>query len=70
MMGQAAVGSDDFAVHTALVNSIDHLRQPIADADIEIVQLGRGQLNGSLTKVILPTLAYSKTDFSLPLRRG
>jgi AraC family ethanolamine operon transcriptional activator len=62
------VGTDDFAVHTAQVSSIDHLRQPIADADIEIVQLGRGQLNGSLTKVIFPTLAYSKTDFSLPLR--
>jgi len=62
------VGTDDFAVYTAQVNSIDHLRQPIADADIEIVQLGRGQLNGSLTKVIFPTLAYSKTDFSLPLR--
>jgi AraC-like DNA-binding protein len=62
------VDTDDFAVHTAQVNSIDHLRQPIADADIEIVQLGRGQLNGSLTKAIFPTLAYSKTNFSLPLR--
>jgi AraC family ethanolamine operon transcriptional activator len=62
------VGTDNVSVQTALVNSIDHLRQPIADADVEIVQLGRGQLNGSLTKVVFPTLAYSKTDFSLPLR--
>lgn len=62
------MGTDNVSVHTALVNSIDHLRQPIADADIEIVQLGRGQLNGSLTKATFPTLAYSKTDFSLPLR--
>lgn len=56
------------SVRTALINSIDHLRQPIADADIEIVQIGRGQLQGSLTKVVFPTLAYSKADFSLPLR--
>jgi AraC family ethanolamine operon transcriptional activator len=64
----AAVVEDRFSVQTALVNSIDHLRQPISDADVEIVQLGRGQLSGSLTKAIFPTLAYSKTDFSLPLR--
>ena len=64
----AAVGEERFSVRTALVSSIDHLRQPIADADVEIVQLGRGQLNGSLTKAIFPTLAFSKTDFSLPLR--
>jgi AraC-like DNA-binding protein len=62
------VSIDNVSVQTALVNSIDHLRQPIADADIEIVQIGRGQLNGSLTKAIFPALAYSKTDFSLPLR--
>jgi AraC family ethanolamine operon transcriptional activator len=67
-VGTDDVSVRDFAVHTARVNSIDHLRQPIADADIEIVQLGRGQLSGSLTKVIFPALAYSKTDFSLPLR--
>ena len=64
----AAVGKEQFSVRTAPVSSIDHLRQPIADADVEIVQLGRGQLNGSLTKAIFPTLAFSKTDFSLPLR--
>jgi AraC-like DNA-binding protein len=64
----AAVGEGNFSVRTALVSSIDHLRQPIADADVEIVQLGRGQLSGSLTKAIFPTLAFSKTDFSLPLR--
>ena len=64
----AAVDEGKFTVRTALVSSIDHLRQPIADADVEIVQLGRGQLSGSLTKAIFPTLAFSKTDFSLPLR--
>lgn len=51
-----------------LVKSIDDLRHPIADADVEIVQLGRGQLDGSLTKVLLPKLAFSQTDFSLSLR--
>ena len=60
--------SEGIAVHKVLINSIDCLRQPIADADMEIVQLGRGQLNGSLTKVLFPKLAYSRTDFSLPLR--
>src|SRR5687768_14981840 len=64
----AAVGEGNFSVRTALVSSIDHLRQPIADADVEIVQLGRGQLSGSLTKAIFPALAFSRTDFSLPLR--
>lgn len=62
------MGEERFSVQTALINSIDHLRQPIADADVEIVQLGRGQLNGSLTKAIFPALAFSKTDFTLPLR--
>ena len=62
------MGHDGFSVQRAIVDSIDGLRQPIADADIEIVQLGRGQLNGSLTKAIFPKLAFSKTDFSLPLR--
>lgn len=60
--------SDAFPVHTLTVDSIDVLRQPIADADVDIVQLGRGELKGSLTKVIVPKLAYSITDFSLPLR--
>lgn len=60
--------SDAFPVHTLTVDSIDVLRQPIADADVDIVQLGRGELKGSLTKAILPKLAYSITDFSLPLR--
>jgi AraC-like DNA-binding protein len=64
----AAVDGNGFSIRTALVSSIDHLRQPIADADVEIVQLGRGQLSGSLTKAIFPALAFSKTDFSLPLR--
>ncbi len=31
-------------------------------------QLGRGRLTGSLTKAVLPKLAFSITDFSLPLR--
>jgi hypothetical protein len=57
-----------FSIQTVTINSIDCLRQPIADADLEIVQLGRGELNGSLTKAILPRLAFSKADFSLPLR--
>src|SRR5262245_63442836 len=64
----AAVDEGQFSVRTARVSSIDHLRQPIADADVEIVQLGRGQLSGSLTKANFPTLAFSKADFSLPLR--
>jgi len=64
----AAVNEIQFLTTTIPVKSIDDLRHPIADADVEIVQLGRGQLTGSLTKVLLPRLAFSKTDFSLPLR--
>lgn len=60
--------SNAFSIGKGVVNSIDHLRQPIADADVEIVQLGHGQLQGSLTKALFPALAFSKTDFSLPLR--
>jgi AraC family ethanolamine operon transcriptional activator len=57
-----------FSVQSITLDSIDGLRQPIADADVEIVQLGRGPLHGSLTKAIFPKLAFSITDFSLPLR--
>ncbi|MDQ8730193.1 helix-turn-helix domain-containing protein [Bradyrhizobium sp. LHD-71] len=44
------------------------MRRLIADAEVEIVQLGRGRLDGSLTKATFPQLAFSRTDFSLPLR--
>lgn len=57
-----------FSIQTVVVDSIDCLRQPISDADVEIVQLGRGQLKGSLTKAVFEDLAFSRTDFSLPLR--
>ena len=57
-----------FSIQTVTVDSIDCLRQPISDADVEIVQLGRGQLTGSLTKAVFDDIAFSKTDFSLPLR--
>lgn len=62
------VSNNAFSVQTVTIDSIDGLRQPIADADVDIVQLGRGELKGSLTKAVLPKLAFSKTDFSLPLR--
>ena len=57
-----------FSIQTVAVDSIDCLRQPISDADVDIVQLGRGQLRGSLTKAVFEDLAFSRTDFSLPLR--
>lgn len=62
------MGHEPFSVQKVTLNSIEGLRQPIADADVEIVQLGRGQLQGSLTKAVFPDLAFSITDFSLPLR--
>jgi AraC family ethanolamine operon transcriptional activator len=62
------MGQQPFSVQHIKLNSIDGLRQPIADADLEIVQLGRGQLSGSLTKAVFPDLAFSITDFSRPLR--
>ena len=58
----------NLSTQKVVVSSIESLRQPIADADVEIVQLGNGQLTGSLTKTVLERLAFSKTDFSLPLR--
>ena len=64
----AAMNEGGFSVHTVAIDSIDCLRQPISDADVDIVQLGRGQLQGSLTKAVFGDLAFSKTDFSLPLR--
>jgi AraC-like DNA-binding protein len=57
-----------FSIQTVVVDSIDCLRQPISDADIDIVQLGRGQLKGTLTKAVFADLAFSRTDFTLPLR--
>jgi hypothetical protein len=57
-----------FSVQRALIDSIDCLRQPIADADLEIVQLGRGEISGSLTKTVFSKLAFSRAAFSLPLR--
>lgn len=58
----------NLSTQKVVVSSIESLRQPIADADVEIVQLGKGQLTGSLTKTVLERLAFSKTNFSLPLR--
>lgn len=58
----------NLSTQKVVVSSIESLRQPIADADVEIVQLGNGQLTGSLTKTVFERLAFSKTNFSLPLR--
>ena len=57
-----------FALQRLEIDGIDSLRHPIADANVDIIQLGRGRLTGSLTKIIFPKLAFSITDFSLPLR--
>jgi AraC-like DNA-binding protein len=57
-----------FSIQTAIIDSIDCLRQPISDADVEIVQLGRGQLHGTLTKAVFEDLAFSTTEFSVPIR--
>ena len=57
-----------FSVRTLAVDSIDCLRQPVADADIAHIQLGRGQLRGTLTKAVLDDLSFAKANFSLPLR--
>jgi AraC family ethanolamine operon transcriptional activator len=60
--------SGNFSVRTVVVDSIDCLRQPVSDADVEHVQLGRGLLRGTLTKAAFDDLSYAQADFSLPLR--
>src|SRR5437870_2994150 len=62
------MSAGNVSVRTSVVDSIDCLSQPVADADIEHVQLGRGKLRGTLTKAVLDDLSFAKADFSLPLR--
>src|SRR5438132_1279753 len=62
------MNAGSFSVRTVVVDSIDCLRQPVSDADIDHVQLGRGHLRGTLTKAVLDGLSFARADFSLPLR--
>jgi hypothetical protein len=48
--GETRVMTQSPSVHSLLVESIDDLRMPISNADIEITSLG-GRVQGHLTRV-------------------
>jgi AraC family ethanolamine operon transcriptional activator len=57
-----------FSIQSAEFDSIESLRSPIADSSIEIVQLAPHPVRGSLLKVSLGDIAFSKGHFSGSIR--
>src|SRR5438874_37971 len=59
---------EEISVHSALIESIDDLRTPIASTDIEVTQLGSGRMQGHLTRATIGGIAFSVGCFSNSLR--
>lgn len=56
------------SIQPVLIESIDDLRTPIANSDIEITQLGTGRLRGHLMRGEIGDVAFSLGSFSTELR--
>jgi AraC family ethanolamine operon transcriptional activator len=67
-MGKAWQGDKPVSFCSTVVDSIDALRTPIGNSDIEVVQLGQGRLSGRITRVSLGDVSFSRGAFSLPIR--
>ncbi len=67
-MGKAWVSEPAFSYQSIAVDSIDVLKKPVDGADAEIVQLGKGCINGRLSRATIGDLSFSRGSFSLPIR--
>lgn len=59
---------ENVPVQSVRIESIDDLRSPIANSDIEITQLGTGRLRGHLMRGEIGEVAFSLGSFSNELR--
>nr|WP_249782450.1 MULTISPECIES: helix-turn-helix domain-containing protein [unclassified Bradyrhizobium] len=55
-------------MRTERFNSIENLKNPIGNSQIEIVQLGRGRLSGEILHGRIEDIAFSRGQFSLGVR--
>lgn len=69
-MGRAWSTQDDarLHVHSERLDSIESLRNPIGNSQIEIVQLGRGRFSGEIMHGQIKDIAFSLGHFTLPVR--
>lgn len=67
-MGRARTTQDDVRLRSERFNSIEHLKNPIGNSQIEIVQLGRGRISGEILHGQIKDVAFSRGHFSLPVR--
>ncbi|MBW7972329.1 helix-turn-helix domain-containing protein [Bradyrhizobium sp. BR 10289] len=65
-MGRAWTTRDE--VRTERFDGIEHLKNPIGNSQIEIVQLGRGMLSGEILHGQIKDIAFSRGQFSLGVR--
>jgi AraC family ethanolamine operon transcriptional activator len=55
-------------VRSEHLDSIENLKNPIGNSQIEIVQLGRGRISGEILHGQIKDIAFSRGHFSLPVR--
>jgi AraC family ethanolamine operon transcriptional activator len=55
-------------VRSERLESIENLKNPIGNSQIEIVQLGRGRFSGDILHGQIGNIAFSRGHFSLPVR--
>ena len=62
------MSSSGLSVRTSTIDSLEQLRETVHGADLDVVQLQPGQLEGVLTHVTSPSLACSVGRFSRGIR--
>lgn len=69
-MGRAWSTQDEARLHvrSERLYSIENLKNPIGNSQIEIVQLGRGRFCGEILHGQIKDIAFSRGHFSLPVR--
>ncbi|MBR0846556.1 helix-turn-helix domain-containing protein [Bradyrhizobium diazoefficiens] len=69
-MGRAWTTQDDarFLARSERFESIEELKNPISNSEVDIVQLGRGRISGEIMRGQIDDIAFSRGHFSLPLR--
>jgi AraC-like DNA-binding protein len=67
-MGKVPVSERRFSYGSAIVDSIDALRNPVDGAEAEIVQIGAGRLTGRIVRATIGDVGFSRGSFSVPIR--
>lgn len=69
-MGRAWTTQDEAHLHarSERFESIEQLKNPISNAQIEVVQLGRGRIAGEIMHGRIDDFSFSRGYFSLPVR--